>query len=113
MRHRFTFLGHVLSAGGVTPDPAKVEAITQLVTPADISQLRSFLGCCNFYERFVQCYTCIAAPLTDLLGLHVPWEWGPTQQQAFEFLLTALTTAPVLIICKNQDCVKSLESINE
>ena len=51
MRHRLTFLGHVVSAGGVSPDPTKVEAIAQLVAPADVSQLRSFLGCCNFYER--------------------------------------------------------------
>ena len=51
MRHRLTFLGHVVSAGGVSPDPTKVEAIAQLAAPADVSQLRSFLGCCNFYER--------------------------------------------------------------
>ena len=73
MRHRLTFLGHVVSAGGVSPYPAKVEAIVQLAAPADISQPHSFLGCCNFYKRFIHGYACIASPLTDLLGSRVPW----------------------------------------
>ena len=98
MRHRLTFLGHVVSAGGVSPDPTKVEAIAQLAAPADVSQLRSFLGCCNFYERFIRGYARIASPLTDLLGSRVPWEWGPTQSTAFEVLRSALTSAPVLVI---------------
>ena len=72
MCHRLTFLGHVASAGGVFPDPTKVDAIMQLAAPADISQLRSFLGCFNFYERFIHGYAHIASPLTDLLGSCVP-----------------------------------------
>ena len=73
MRARLTFLGHVVSAGGVAPDPTKVEAIAKLAAPTDVSKLRSFLGCCNFYERFVSGYARLAAPLTDLLGDKVPW----------------------------------------
>ena len=72
MCHRLAFLGHVVSAGGVSLDPAKVDAIVQLAAPIDVSQLRSFLGCCNFYERFIRDYACIASPLTDLLGTRVP-----------------------------------------
>ena len=78
MRHRLTFLGHVVSAGGISPDPTKVEAIAQLAAPADVSQLHSFLGCCNFYKRFICGYARIASPLTDLLGSCVPWRWGST-----------------------------------
>ena len=71
MRHRLTFLGHVVSAGGVSPDPTKVDAIAQLAAPADISQLHSFLGYCNFYERDIRGYARMAFPLTDLLGSRV------------------------------------------
>ena len=77
MHARLTFLGHVVTAGGVAPDPAKVEAIAKLAAPTDVSKLCSFLGCCNFYERFVPSYARLAAPLTDLLGDKVPWVWGP------------------------------------
>ena len=71
MRDKLVYLGHVVQAGGVSSDPAKVETIVNLAPPADISQLRSFLGCCNFYERFFKHYAEIAAPLTDLLGSKV------------------------------------------
>ena len=50
MRDKLVYLGHVVQAGGVSPDPAKVEAIMKLAPPVDVSQLRSFLRCCNFYE---------------------------------------------------------------
>ena len=68
MRDKLVYLGHVVQAGGVSPAPAKVEAIAKLAPPADISQLCSFLGCCNFYEHFVKHYAEIAAPLTALLS---------------------------------------------
>ena len=78
MRHRLPFLGHVVLAGGVSPDTTKVDAIAQPAAPADISQLRSLLGCCNFYEQLIRGYARIESPQTDLLGSHVPWEWGPS-----------------------------------
>ena len=68
MRPQLVYLGHVVKAGGVAPDPAKVKAIANMPPPKDVSRLRSFLGCANFYERFVHGYARIAAPLTDLLG---------------------------------------------
>ena len=98
MRDKLVYLGHVVQAGGVSPDPAKVEAIAKLSPPADVSQLRSFLGCCNFYKRFVKHYAEIAAPLTDLLGSKVQWVWGAAEQTAFDTLKQALCTAPVLLM---------------
>ena len=98
MRDKLVYLGHVVQAGGVSPDPAKVEAIAKLAPPADVSQLRSFLGCCNFYECFVKHYVEIAAPLTDLLGSKVQWVWGAAEQTAFDTLKQALCTAPVLLM---------------
>ena len=73
MRDKLVYLGHVVQTGGMSLDPAKVEAIAKLAPPADVSQLHSFLGCCNCYECFVKYYAEIAAPLTDLLGSKVQW----------------------------------------
>ena len=50
MCDKLVYLGHVVRAGGESTDPAKVQAITKLALPADVSQLHSFLGCCNFYK---------------------------------------------------------------
>ena len=66
--------------------------------PTDISQLHSFLGCCNFYECFVKHYSELAAPLIDLLGSKVLWVWSAAEQAAFDTLKQALCTEPVLLM---------------
>ena len=71
------FLGHVILPARVVPDPSKVSSIHNIAAPTDVSHLGSFLGCTNLYERFVPQYATICAPLTDLLGSHVEWFWGP------------------------------------
>ena len=85
--------GTCASASGGDGDVAGATA-----PPADFSQLRSFLGCCNFYERFVKYYAEIAAPLTDLLGSKVQWVWGAAEQTAFDTLKQALCIASVLLM---------------
>ncbi len=49
-----TFLGHVVSAEGVQPDPQKIEAVKNFPVPRNIKQVRSFLGLCNYYRKFVR-----------------------------------------------------------
>ena len=71
------FLGHVISPAWMAPDPSKVSTIHDMAAPTDASHFYSLLGCTDFYERFSPQYTTICAPLTDLLGSHVEWCWGP------------------------------------
>ncbi|KAJ4792481.1 polyprotein [Rhynchospora pubera] len=90
-----TFLGHIITAVGVTADPNKLSAVSAWPPPKNQRQLRSFLGLAGYYRRFVRHYASIAAPLTDLLtkdGFH----WSFKEQEAFEQLKMALMTAPVL-----------------
>ena len=71
------FWGTLCRARGGALDPEKVEAIAKLSAPTDVHTLRSFLGCCNYYEHFVPRYAHISAPLTDLLYTGAEWLWGP------------------------------------
>ena len=87
----------MISPAGVAPEPSKLSAIRDMAAPSDVSHLCSFLGCTNFYERFVPQYATICAPHTDLLGAHVEWCWAH-QQLAFVTLKAALCSAPVLLI---------------
>ena len=95
-RREVTFLGHVVSSEGVKTDPDKTKAVTEWPTPSNVKELRSFLGLCSYYRRFVKSYATIAAPLHSLTKAHQPFEWSQTCKDAFAKLKAALSDAPVL-----------------
>ena len=68
-----------------------------LAPPRSVTDVRSFLGLCSFYQRFVDYYATVAAPLTDLMQKGKELAWLPVQQHAFETLKERLLQAPVLI----------------
>ncbi|KAJ8392388.1 hypothetical protein AAFF_G00075130 [Aldrovandia affinis] len=76
-RRETAFLGHVVSAGGVATDPAKITAVRDWPPPTNISDLRSFLGLASYYRRY-------------------PYVWDDPCAQTFNALRTAVITAPVL-----------------
>lgn len=91
------FLGHIIDANGIRPDPKKIEAITTWPQPKTITELRSFLGLANFYRRFVRGFSKITASLNDLLKKQASLEtWGTLHHQAFATIKRALTSAPTL-----------------
>lgn len=65
-------LDHIVSAEGISPDPEKVKAITSWKMPTDLKTLRSFLGFCGFYRRFIKNYSAIVRPLTELTKCYLP-----------------------------------------
>ena len=90
------YLGHVVSDKGLSPDPAKVQAMNNWKVPTNVSELRSFLGLVGYYRRFIPDFARIAAPLTNLTRKHTPFTWSLRQGEAFRALKTALQTALVL-----------------
>ena len=62
-----SYLGHIISSEGIRPDPGKVLAISNLAPPADVKQLKQFLGLSNYYRKYIQRYAAIAEPLYKLL----------------------------------------------
>lgn len=78
------FLGHVVSAEGVLPDPEKTSAVALFPPPTDKRTVRQFLGLCAYYRRFVEQFSKIAEPLTRLTLDDVPFTWTEEQQCAFE-----------------------------
>ncbi len=93
---RMEFLGHIVSETGIEVDPSKVSAIADWPQPSNVSQLRSFLGLINYYREYIENFAHRAGALTLLLSATAPFAWGPSQEQAFADLKTAVTSAPVL-----------------
>ncbi|KAL0541114.1 hypothetical protein IC582_021151 [Cucumis melo] len=95
---KVTFLGHVVSSEGVSVDPAKIEAVTNWPRPSTVSEIRSFLGLAGYYRRFVEDFSRIASPLTQLTRKGTPFVWSPACESSFQELKQKLVTAPVLTL---------------
>jgi transposase InsO family protein len=90
------YLGHILSKDGIEIDMAKTEAVRSFPQPKDSTEVRQFLGLCQYYRRYIQGHSHIAAPLNKLLRKDEPFNWTTECADSFQELKTALTTAPVL-----------------
>ena len=91
-----SFLGHIVSAGGIRVDLAKIEAVVNWKSPQNVTEVRSFLGLAGYYRRFVRGFSVIASPLTKLLRKGIKFEWTDKSQNSFEHLKGMLVEAPVL-----------------
>ena len=94
------FLGHVLSASGVSVDPEKVKAVMSWERQKSVFEIRSFLGLAGYYRKFIEDFSRLAAPMTRLTRKEVKFEWDDLCEKAFQELKMRLTTAPILIILK-------------
>ena len=86
-----------MSAGGISVDPAKVEAVMDWKPPTNVFEIRSFLGLAGYYRRFVENFSRIAAPMTELTRKGVKFVWSERCERAFQELKGRLTSAPILV----------------
>ncbi len=89
------FLGHIILAEGLRPDPAKVECVVNCPVPDNLATLEYFLGLTGYYRKFMCRYSDLAQPLNGLKKKE-KFIWTPPCQEAFEILKEKLVTAPVL-----------------
>ena len=90
------FLGHHLTREGYKPSSDNIQAIVTYPEPSTVKQIRQFIGMATFYRKFVRDFALIARPLYDLTKVDVPFQWGKSQQVAFDTLKDKLCSMPVL-----------------
>jgi len=61
-----SFFGHIISGSRIAVDPSKVDAVSQWETPKSVTEVRSFLGLAGYYRRFIEGFSKLALPLTQL-----------------------------------------------
>jgi transposase InsO family protein len=96
LKRSVDFLGYVISSKGIQTDFKKIEAIRDWPEPKSLKEVRSFVGLCGYYRRFVRGFSEIAAPLHALTKKNVKFVWTSSCQQAFNTLKNCLISAPVL-----------------
>ncbi|KAL9281200.1 putative nucleotidyltransferase, Ribonuclease H [Arabidopsis thaliana] len=74
-QREMSFLGHIISAEGVSVDPEKIEVIRDWPRPTNATEIRSFLGLAGYYKRFVKGFASMAQQMTTLTGKDVPFVW--------------------------------------
>ena len=93
---RVNFAGYILSADGVSADPAKIEAIARFLRPTNITQLRSFMGLVVKLSDFSVDIAGRANPLRLLLRSGGQYVWNDDHEQAFESVEQTLSAPPIL-----------------
>ncbi len=90
------YLGHIISALGLGPDPKKLESIREFPRPKNLREVRGFVGLCSFFRRFVPNFSKISQPLTRLTRKDTPFEWSDECQTSFEILKEKLINHPIV-----------------
>nr|XP_023913486.1 uncharacterized protein LOC112025055 [Quercus suber] len=95
------FLGHVISEVGISVDHSKVEAVVDWTRSTNVNEVRSFLCLAGYYRRFVEGFSRIAVPLTQLTRKNAKFVWIEECEKSFQELKQRLVTTPVLTIPNN------------
>ena len=66
MQKEIQYLGFIMSESGIMTDPDKVRVIRQMLPPTCVREVRSFIGICSYYRRFIPNFKAIVKPLIRL-----------------------------------------------
>lgn len=95
MVDKVAYLGHIISASGVSIDDEKIRAIKTWPSPRNIKELRGFLGLTGYYRRFVKGYASLTRVLTNQLKKDT-FAWNMEAEKVFQHLKVVMTQVPVL-----------------
>ncbi|GJW91083.1 reverse transcriptase domain-containing protein [Tanacetum coccineum] len=94
---------HVIDSQGIHVDPAKIEAANNWASLTTPTEVRQFLGLASYYRRFIEGFSKIAKPLTELTQKNKKYVWGENQESAFQLLKQKLYEAPILALPEGND----------
>ena len=90
------YLGHVITAGGLRPNPPLMNAVQKFPQLENVQDVWRFLGMTSYYSRFIPNFAKCAHPLHQLTTKGVPFVWTAECEAAFHSLKSRLVTLPVI-----------------
>ena len=95
-KSKIHYLGHLISADGISPLPDKSDTIKNMPALKDVKEIKQFLGLTGYYRKFVPRFADISRPLTQLMKKEMKFVWTPECQKSFELLKSFLCGEPIL-----------------
>ena len=86
----------MINEHGIKPEARKVNVIKALAPPTSVREVRSFIGMCSYYRRFIPKFSEIAEPIISLTRKYAKFRWDDKCQKSFETLKEKLAEFPVL-----------------
>ncbi|GBG89125.1 hypothetical protein CBR_g48834 [Chara braunii] len=96
-KQELEYLGHYVTPKGIRPLVDKIQAIEDWPEPRCTTDVRSFMGLAGYYQRFIESYSKVAAPLSRLQSPKVPFELDDAARGTFTTLKVAMQAAPALL----------------
>jgi hypothetical protein len=98
------YLGYHISSEGIAMSPIKAKSIQDWAEPRSVKNVQQFLGFANFYRRFIDGFSKVAKPLTELTKkdkegakAKTAFNWTEAAGNAFATLKRLFTEAPILV----------------
>ena len=92
------FLGHIVSNKGIYVDPTKIEVFSSWLRPTSISEIRNFLRLVVYYYRFVEGFSRVTMPFTQLIRKNQKFQWIDVCEKIFQELKQRLVSTPIVTI---------------
>ena len=91
-----SYMGHILSAEGLKPDPEKVKAVLEMEKPKNVKELQRFQGFVTYLSKFAPHLSEVSEPLRRLINKDTIWMWQDQQEEAFNEVKRIVTVQPIL-----------------
>ena len=96
IRQHVEYLGHLITPDGISPNPARIQAVQDFPVPTSVKEVQQFVGLASYYRRFIAGFANIAQPLHNLTRKGAVFTWTDQCKEAFKVLKSKLISSPVL-----------------